>query len=233
MNLKNSVALVTGANRGLGRHFAEQLLERGATKVYATARRPELVDLPGAEVLRVDLTDPASIAAAAAVATDLTVLVNNAGNSSFGNLVDGDDADIQGQLDAFFWGPLRLIRAFAPILKANGGGAILNIASAMSWVAADSANAYHVAKAAEWAMTSSVRLELAAQGTRVVGAYFGMTDTGHQDFWTGPLNDPAQIVRTTLDGLEAGQLEIIADELATGAKAVLAGDPRDFYPAAA
>ncbi|MFI5845681.1 SDR family oxidoreductase [Catenuloplanes sp. NPDC051500] len=232
MKLTNSVALVTGANRGLGRHFAEQLLERGATKVYATARRPELVDLPGVEVLRVDLTDPASMIAAAAVATDLTLLINNAGNSSFVNLVDGDDAEIQGQLDSFFWGPLRLIRAFAPVLKANGGGAILNIASAMSWVAGDTANAYHVAKAAEWAMTTSVRLELAAQGTRVAGAYFGMTDTGHQDFWTGPLNDPAQIVRTTLDGLEADRLEIIADELAAGAKAVVAGDPRDFYPVA-
>lgn len=232
MELKNSVALVTGANRGLGRHFAAQLLERGAAKVYATARRPELIDLPGVEVLRVDLTDPASIAAAAAVATDLTVLVNNAGNSSFANLVDGDDAEIQGQLDSFFWGPLRLVRAFAPILGANGGGAILNVNSAMSWVAGDRANAYHVAKAAEWALTTSLRLELAAQRTRVAGVYFGMTDTGHQDFWDGPLNDPARIVRDTLDGLAADQLEIIVDELAIGAKAMLAGDPRDFYPAA-
>ncbi|WP_033345274.1 SDR family oxidoreductase [Catenuloplanes japonicus] len=232
MKIANGVALVTGANRGLGRHFAQELLERGATRVYATARRPERIDLPGVEVLRIDLTDPASITAAAAVATDVTLLVNNAGNSSFGNLVDGDDADIQGQLDAFFWGPLRLIRAFAPILRANGGGAVLNIGSAMSWVAGDMANAYHVAKAAEWAMTTAVRLELAAQGTRVAGAYFGMTDTGHQDFWDGPLNDPAQLVRAVLDGLEADQLEIIADELGAGAKAVMAGNPRDFYPAA-
>lgn len=232
MNLKNSVALVTGANRGLGRYFAEQLLERGATKVYATARRPELVDLPGAEVLRVDITDPASIEAAAAVATDLTLLVNNAGNASIANLVDGDEAEIQGQLDAFFWGPLRMVRAFAPILKANGGGAILNINSASSWAAVGIADAYHVAKAAEWALTSSLRLELAAQHTRVAGAYFGMTDTGHQVAYQGHLGDPVEVVRATLDGLEADQLEIIVDELARGAKATMAGDPRAFYPSA-
>ncbi|MDR7274373.1 SDR family oxidoreductase [Catenuloplanes atrovinosus] len=226
MKLENSVALVTGANRGLGRDFAEQLLERGAAKVYATARQPESVDLPGAEVLRLDITDPASIADVAARATDLTLLVNNAGNASFANLVDGDETEIRGQLDVFFWGPLRLVRAFAPILRANGGGGILNINSAMSWVAGGRANAYHVAKAAQWAMTNSVRGELDGQGTHVAGAYFGMTDTGHQDFWTGPLNDAAEIARRTLTACEAGEVEIIPDELGANAKAMLAGPPR-------
>ena len=88
-----------------------------------------------------------------------------------------------------------------------------------------------MAKAAEWALTTALRLELAGQGTRVAGAYFGMTDTGHQEFWDGPLNDPAVTVRRTLDGFEAGQLEIITDELGAGAKAAVAGDPRDIYPA--
>ncbi|GAB7042251.1 MULTISPECIES: SDR family oxidoreductase [Catenuloplanes] len=231
MNLKNSVALVTGANRGLGRHFAQELLARGAARVYATARRPESVDLPGATVLRLDVTDRASIAAAVDAAPDVTVLVNNAGNSSFANLVDGDEAEIRGQLDAFFWGPLWLVRAFAPILRANGGGGILNINSAMSWVSGDRANAYHVAKAAQWAMTNSVRAELAGQGTHVAGAYFGMTDTGHQDFWTGPLNDAAEIARRTLAAFEEGQIEIIPDELGAAAKAMLAGPPQ-AYPTA-
>ncbi|MET0495855.1 MAG: SDR family oxidoreductase [Actinoplanes sp.] len=232
MNLRNSVALVTGANRGLGRHFAEQLLERGAAKVYATARRPELVDLPGAEVLRLDVTDPASVAEAAAKAGDVTVLINNAGSNTFADLVTGDKADIRQDLDTFFWGTLEVVRAFAPILATNGGGAIVNINSAMSWVAADRANSYHVAKAAQWALTSGVRMELAKQQTRVVGVYLGMTDTGHQEWWDGPLGDPAVAVRTTLDGVEADQLEVIVDELASGAKAVVGGDPRDFYPAA-
>jgi NAD(P)-dependent dehydrogenase (short-subunit alcohol dehydrogenase family) len=232
MDLRNTVALVTGANRGLGRHFAEQLLRRGATTVYATARRPELVDLPGVEVLRVDITDHASIAAAAEIAQDVTLLVNNAGTDTHADLVTGELDAIRGDLDTYFWGSLAVVRAFAPILAANGGGAILNVNSAMSWVAADRANSYHVAKAAQWALTSGLRLELAGQKTRVAGAYFGMTDTGHQDWWTGPLGDAADVVAKTLDGLAADRLEIIVDELATGAKAVMAGDPREFYPAA-
>ncbi|MDQ0370233.1 SDR family oxidoreductase [Catenuloplanes indicus] len=231
MDLKNSVVLVTGANRGLGRHFARELLARGAAKVYATARRPEAVDLPGAEVIGLDVTDPAQVSRAAEIATDVTLLVNNAGNSSFANLVDGDEAEIRGQLDAFFWGPLWMVRAFAPILRANGGGGVLNINSAMSWVAGDRANAYHVAKAAQWAMTNAVRAELAGQGTHVAGAYFGMTDTGHQDFWTGPLNDAADIARRTLAAFEDGQVEIIPDELGAAAKAMLAGPPQ-AYPTA-
>lgn len=117
MELKNSVALVTGANRGLGRHFAQQLLERGAGKVYATARRPELIDLPGVQTLRVDVTDEESIAQAAAVAQDVTLLINNAGASTGTNLVSGDKALIRQELDTFFWGSLETIRAFAPILK--------------------------------------------------------------------------------------------------------------------
>jgi NAD(P)-dependent dehydrogenase (short-subunit alcohol dehydrogenase family) len=232
MELRGAVALVTGANRGLGRHFAEQLLERGATRVYATARRPELVDLPGAEVLRLDITDPDSVAQAAAVAHDVTVLVNNAGSNTFTDLVTGDKADIRADLETYFWGTLEMVRAFAPILRANGGGAIVNVNSAMSWVAADRANSYHVAKAAQWALTSAARLELAKQKTRVVGVYLGMTDTGHQEWWDGPLGDPAVAVRTALDGVEADKLEVIVDELAAGAKAVVAGDPRDVYPAA-
>ncbi|WP_305788093.1 SDR family NAD(P)-dependent oxidoreductase [Symbioplanes lichenis] len=166
------------------------------------------------------------------MATDVTVLINNAGSTAMADLVTGDKAAIAQDLDVYFWGPLEMIRVFAPILKAHGGGAILNVNSAMSRVAADRANAYHVAKAAEWALTSGVRLELAGQGTLVAGAYLGMTDTGHQEWRDGPLGDAATAVRTMLDGLEAGRLEIIVDDLARGAKAALAGDPRDLYPAA-
>ncbi|GAA3633480.1 SDR family oxidoreductase [Kineosporia mesophila] len=230
MELKNSVALVTGANRGLGRHFAQQLVDRGAAKVYATARRPELVDLPGVEVLPLDITDEEAVARVAQVATDVTLLVNNAGVTSMADLITGDKAQIRQDLDIFFWGTLEMMRAFAPVLKANGGGGIVNVNSAMSWVAADRAGAYHVAKAAEWALTSGARLELAQQGTYVGGAYLGMTDTGHQEWWDGPLGDAAEVVGKILDGVEAGDLEIIVDELAARAKALLAGDPRDAYP---
>lgn len=230
MNLTDTVVLVTGANRGLGRHFAAQALERGAAKVYAAARRPESVDLPGVEPLRLDLTDPASIAAAATVATDVTVLVNNAGISTRSNLLTGDPANIRADLETNFWGTLEVVRAFAPILGANGGGAIVNVLSAMSWFSYDGGNSYSVAKAAEWALTNGIRLELAAQRTRVAGVFLGVVDTDFSAWYDAtPKGDPAQVVRAALDGLEAGQIEILADEWSAYVKSTLAKDPREFY----
>ena len=122
MDIAGSVALVTGASRGMGRHFARQLLQRGAAKVYATARDPERVDLPGVEVLRLDITDPASVAAAAAVATDVNLVVNNAGISTFTNLVTGDLDGVRREMETHFFGTLAVTRAFADILGRNGGG---------------------------------------------------------------------------------------------------------------
>ena len=121
MQIQGAVALVTGANRGLGRHFTQQLLERGAAKVYATARRPELIDIPGVETLRLDITDPTSIAAVAEVATDVTLLVNNAGVSTGAKLVSGDLDQVRLELDTHFWGTLGLIRSFAPRLGEDEG----------------------------------------------------------------------------------------------------------------
>ena len=223
MEISGSVALVTGANRGIGRRFAQQLKQRGAAKVYATARTPELVDLPGVEVLRVDITDPDSIAAAAAVAGDVTLLVNNAGLSTGQNLVSGDLGKIRLEMETHFFGTLGMVRAFAPILGANGGGAILNVMSALSWVQYDGAGAYGAAKAAEWSLTNGVRLELAGQGTQVSGLFVGAVDTDMMAGWDVPKNDPAVVVSTALDAIEAGETEILADEDAVLAKASLAG----------
>ena len=161
MELSKSTALVTGANRGIGRHFALQLLERGATKVYATARNPELVDIPGVEVLQLDITDPASVAAAAVAASDVTLLINNAGGSTFQNLVTGDLEKIRLEMDTHYFGTLTAVRAFAPVLAKNGGGAILNVLSALSWFSYEGADAYAAAKSAEWSLTNGIRLELA------------------------------------------------------------------------
>jgi NAD(P)-dependent dehydrogenase (short-subunit alcohol dehydrogenase family) len=124
MDITGSVALVTGSNRGIGRHFVEQLLERGASKVYATARRPGLVDVPGVEVLALDITDPASVAAAAAAAGDVTLLIDNAGVSSSGSLLSDDLADARRAVDTHLWGTLEMVRAFAPVIERNGGGTI-------------------------------------------------------------------------------------------------------------
>jgi NAD(P)-dependent dehydrogenase (short-subunit alcohol dehydrogenase family) len=226
MDLNGSVALVTGANRGIGRHFTQQLLERGAARVYATARRPERIDIPGVEALRLDITDPASIAAAAAVATDVTLLINNAGVTTGTNLVDGDLDRIRLEMDTHFWGTLGMIRAFAPRL---GGGAILNVLSAMSWFNYAGATAYGAAKAAEWNLTNGVRLELAAQKTLVTGLHLGAADTDMMAGYEGDKVDPAVVVRAALDGLEQDLIEVVVDEWSATVKASLAEDPSRFY----
>ena len=233
MQIEGSVALVTGTNRGIGRRFAQQLLERGARTVYATARNPQLVDLPGAEVLQLDITDPASVAETAARAGDTTLLINNAGISTGTNLITGDLPTIRREMDTHFFGTLDVVRAFAPILSANGGGAILNVLSALSWFSFDGANAYSAAKAAEWSLTNGIRLELAGQRTQVTALHLGAADTDMmaavKDLYDGDLMDPAEVARRALDGLEAGQLEVVVDDWSAHVKASLAHDPRLFY----
>jgi NAD(P)-dependent dehydrogenase (short-subunit alcohol dehydrogenase family) len=229
MDITGSTALVTGANRGLGRAFAQRLLERGAAKVYATARRPETIDLPGVEVLRLDITDPEQIAAVAAQAADVDLLVNNAGIQTGTNLVTGELADLQRELDTHLFGNLRMVRAFAPVLAANGGGAVLNVLSAMSWFGYAGANGYHVAKAAGWAATNGVRLELAGQGTLVTALHLGLADTDMGRAVPGERMAPADVADAAFDGIERGDLEVLADDWSRHVKASLAADPREFY----
>jgi NAD(P)-dependent dehydrogenase (short-subunit alcohol dehydrogenase family) len=233
MKIAGSVALVTGANRGLGRGFTQQLLDRGAAKVYATARVPERANIPGATVLKLDITDPASVEAAAAAALDVTVLVNNAGTSTFQNLLTGDLDAIRQEMDTNYYGTLAMVRAFAPVLSANGGGAILNVLSVMSWISASTAGAYAAAKAAEWSLTNSIRIELAPQKTLVTAVHLAAADTDMTAGLDGPKTDPADIVRAALDGLETGRLEVLADETTAKVKAVLAADPGVLYPQSA
>ena len=228
MDITGSVALVTGSNRGIGRHFVEQLLQRGASKVYATARRPELVDVPGVEVLALDITDPASVAAAAAAAGDVTLLIDNAGVSSSGSLLTDDLADARRAVDTHLWGTLEMVRAFAPVIERNGGGAIVNVLSALSWFSAPGAGGYAIAKAAEWNMTNAVRGELAARGVTVQGLHLGAADTDMMAGYDGPMTDPADVVRAALDGVERDATEVLVDDWTRMVKASLAGDPVDF-----
>ncbi|MBB1156770.1 SDR family oxidoreductase [Amycolatopsis dendrobii] len=226
MQIAGSTALVTGAGRGLGAHFVRALLDRGAAKVYATSRRP--VDLEGAVSLPLDVTDPGSVAAAAAAAPDVDLLINNAGIASFTDLVTGDLDAIRREMETNFFGPLRVIRAFAPGLK---NGAILNVLSALSWATYPGSAGYAASKSAAWSMTNSVRLELLAQHTLVSGLVMASTDTDMMASFDIPKNDPADVVRAALDGVEAGEIEIIADADSATAKAGLSAHPTVLYPA--
>jgi NAD(P)-dependent dehydrogenase (short-subunit alcohol dehydrogenase family) len=229
MDIQDQVALVTGANRGIGRTFVEELLARGARKVYATARRPEAIDIPGVEVLRLDLTDPASVTAAAEAAQDVTLVVNNAGISTGAGLLTGDMAEIRREMDTHYFGTLGVIRAFAPVLAANGGGGIVNILSALSWFAAPGSGGYAAAKAAEWNMTNALRLELAGQGTLVQGVHLGAADTDIMAGYDGPKIDPRDVARAALDGVAAGEIEIVVDDWSRMVKDSLSADPKAFY----
>jgi NAD(P)-dependent dehydrogenase (short-subunit alcohol dehydrogenase family) len=229
MDINGKTALVTGANRGLGRQLAAQLRDRGAT-VYAAARNPATVDLPGVTPIALDITDPTSVAAAAAATGDVAILVNNAGSSTGSSLLTGDLADIRLELDTHFFGTLAVIRAFAPQLAAQEGSAILNILSALSWVSFPQTAAYCAAKSAEWSLTNALRLELALQGTRVSSLHVGYMDTDMARDVDAPKSDPAVIAKIAIDAIEAGDAEIIADEVSRQVQAGLAGGVSALYP---
>ncbi|MFG1608109.1 SDR family oxidoreductase [Actinoplanes sp. NPDC049265] len=227
MQINGTTALVTGANRGLGKAFAEALLARGATTVYATARRPESVDIPGVVPLRLDITDPASIEAAAAEVGDLDILINNAGISTDAPLLGPSTENIRREFETNFWGTLDVTRAFAARLA---GGAILNVISALSWYSfAPSSNGYAASKAAEWSLTNGVRLELADQKTQVTALALAIADTDMMAAYDIPKLPPRDVVAMALDGLEAGRLEVVADSPTANVKASLSRDPALFY----
>jgi NAD(P)-dependent dehydrogenase (short-subunit alcohol dehydrogenase family) len=227
MNIYGATALVTGANRGIGRHLALELVARGA-KVYATARRPELIDIDGVETLALDITDPASVAEAARLAPDVNLLINNAGIATEATLL-GDLAQAHADMDTNLWGTLSVIRAFAPILADNGGGAVVNIASGSSWVTLPNGTAYAVSKAALWSLSNGLRYELAGQGTSVVSVHLGSADTDMGASSTMDKISPADVARATLDGVERDEYEVIVDEMTALVKSMLAKDSKEMY----
>ena len=223
MSTEQITALVTGANRGLGRRFAAQLVERGA-KVYAAARRPETIDLPGVIPVQLDITDPDSVARAAALASDVNVLVNNAGVSTGAQLLTGSMDDVRQEMDTHYFGTLSVTRAFVPIIEANGGGSILNVLSVLSWAHVPAFGAYSAAKAAGWAMTDALRQELAPRGIHVAALHVGFMDTDMAGFVPAEQKiDPSTVAKLALDGLFAGEPEILADDLSRTVKAQLSG----------
>ncbi|MGW0423899.1 SDR family oxidoreductase [Streptomyces sp. NPDC003015] len=229
MDLSTSTVLVTGANRGLGRALAAELLSRGAS-VYAGARNPDQVDLPGATPIALDITDPDSVAAAAKATGDVTVLINNAGIGTGTDLLTGDLDNARLEMDVHYFGTLSVVRGFAPQIAANGGGAILNILSALSWFSFPETGAYCAAKSAEWSLTNTLRVQLADQGIRVAGLHVGAMDTDMTREVTGPKTDPADVARLAADGLAAGAYEILADDVSRQLQGGLAGGVAALYP---
>ena len=231
MELHNATILVTGANRGLGAEFVSELIERGAAKVYAATRRPETITGGSTRVVPtyLDVTDDATVLDVARIATDVDVLINNAGVSTMQNLVTGDLDAIRLELATHFWGTLSTTRAFAPTLAGNGGGAILNVLSIGSFQVFPGNGAYAAAKAAQWQLTNSTRLELAAQGTHVLGLHLSATDTDMLDGVDMPKNNPVDVIRQALNGLESGLDEVLADAETTAVKALLSQPPRAMY----
>jgi NAD(P)-dependent dehydrogenase (short-subunit alcohol dehydrogenase family) len=218
-------ALVSGANRGLGRRFAAELVARGA-KVYAAARRPETIDLPGVEPIQLDITDPDSVRSAAEIASDVTVLVNNAGVSTRATLLTGPLADVRLEMETHYFGTLNVIRAFVPVIEHNGGGAILNVLSVLSWLHSPTSGAYSAAKAAAWALTDAVREELAPRGIHVTALHVGYMDTDMVSYIPADQKtDPAVVAKLALDGLFAGEPEVLGDELTRSVKARLSAPP--------
>lgn len=226
MKLQNATVLVTGANRGIGRAFAEAALARGARKVYAGARDPQRVTLPGVTPLRLDVNSAADIAAAVETARDVTLVINNAGIAQFGDLLAPEsEALLREQLETNVLGVYRVARAFAPVLAANGGGALLNVASVVSWVTTPALAGYAVTKSATWSLSNGLRNALRGQDTQVLTLHMGFVDTDMAHGVEMPKSSPEDIVARAFDALEAGADEVLADELSRQVKHGLSAEP--------
>jgi len=224
MNIKDSVVFITGANRGLGLGFARVALALGAKKVYAGARDTSKVTLAGVTSVKIDVNDPQQVAAAAALGSDATIVINNAGIASLGGTVGGDStALLREQIETNVFGVLNVTQAFAPILAKNGGGAVLNVNSALSFVNMPMLGAYSVSKGATWVLTNGIRNDLRAQGTLVVGLHAGFIDTDLVRGFPGAKADPDDVARQGLQAIEAGEEEVLVDDTSRQLKGGLAG----------
>jgi len=226
LEIVGKTALVTGANRGLGRAYAQALLEAGAAKVYAAARDPASVKQDGVVPMQLDVTDTDSIAAAAATATDVQILINNAGINDRQKLLgDQGEAALRKIMETNLYGILAVSRAFAPVLKTNGGGALVNMLSALSFLSFANSGPYSITKAAAWALTNGLRNELRGQGTLVTAVHAGYIDTDLVATLDVPKAQPADIAGTVIKALRAGSEEVLADDMSRQAKAGMVAAP--------
>jgi NAD(P)-dependent dehydrogenase (short-subunit alcohol dehydrogenase family) len=226
LTVEGSVALVTGANRGLGQAFARALLDAGAAKVYAAARDTSTITDPDVVPVALDVTDHEQVARVAAELGDVDIVINNAGVSSGLTAVGGDDLDgYRAEFEVNYFGLVAVARAFAPVVARNGGGAIVNMLSALSWATFPQTANYSATKAAGWAYTNGLRQSLADQGTLIVAVHAGYIDTDMVRHIDAPKVRPEDVARQTVEGLDAGATEVLADDVARWAKSNVGAVP--------
>lgn len=226
MKIEGTSCLVTGGQTGLGAALVAELLEQGAEKVYAASRHPGPAVDPRIVPLALDVTDPVQVADVAAQADDVSIVVNNAGAYTNSHLLTAPAADLRQEFETNVLGLLWVSRAFAPVLAAHGGGALLNVHSVLSWLSY--ADGYSASKAAAWSMTNGLRALLAPAGTLVVGLHLGYTDTSMVAHMDVPKNDPRDVARAAVQGVLDDEPEVLADDFTRSVKAALSGDPRNL-----
>ncbi|MDT5119905.1 MAG: hypothetical protein QOE30_5644 [Mycobacterium sp.] len=219
VNIKGSTVVVTGGQRGLGKAIVDEFLRRGAAKIYATARTPRPSEDPRVVSVALDVTRADSVAALAITASDADIVINNAGVLGAPKLLASDIEEVREVFETNYFGALRVAQAFAPILAENGGGALVDISSVLSWVGGF--GGYGDSKAAIWSLTNSLRIELEQQGTLVTSVHLSYTDTDMTTQFAVPKNDPRDVARQIVDGIRQGEVEVLADESTRQAKAAL------------
>jgi NAD(P)-dependent dehydrogenase (short-subunit alcohol dehydrogenase family) len=231
MKIEGSVALVTGAGRGLGRVYARELVSRGAAKVYGAARDPAAVTEPGVTPVALDITDPERVAQVAGECSDVSLLVNNAGVMAASTFISAPSLDAARlEMETNYFGTLSMCRAFAPVLAANGGGAVVNMLSVTSFFTNPLDASYGASKAAAWSLTNGIRIELHHQGTLVIAVHAGFIDTDMAAGIDAPKISPESVAEQAFDAVEAGQVEVLADERSRFVKASLPRDHELIYP---
>jgi NAD(P)-dependent dehydrogenase (short-subunit alcohol dehydrogenase family) len=226
--IAGAAALVTGGARGFGLAVVNELLDRGAARVYATSRTAHQPNDPRVIPLVLDVTDDASVQAAAHAAPDISILVNNAGVLTRSKVLTSPLDDLQTELDTNLFGIIRVSRAFAPVLAQHASSSIVNVLSALSWLSLG--GGYEVSKSAAWSATNALRLQLADQRTTVTALHVGYMDTEMIAALDVPKADPRDVARHVADGILNGDFEVLADETARRVKSGLSGDVRALYP---
>jgi NAD(P)-dependent dehydrogenase (short-subunit alcohol dehydrogenase family) len=232
MQIEGTIALVTGANRGIGEAFAQALLERGAAKVYAGVRDIATVHAadPRLVPVQLDITDADRVAAVAQELGDVELVVNNAGIARPGTPLSAALDAARAELEVNYLGLIATTQAFAPVLAANGGGAFVNVLSVGSWIGSPILSTYSASKSAAWNFTNSARVELKRQGTHVVGVHVGFVDTDLTAALDVEKIAPAAVAAAALDAVKAGEPEAVVDDFSRQVKAGLSDDQRTLYP---